>query len=58
MSSSIKSKEREPNSRHTIEFLPWLRHFRITYTPHGENPTTEVFMIHETRPKKWEPVPQ
>ncbi|HVJ93289.1 MAG TPA: hypothetical protein VM580_25990 [Labilithrix sp.] len=39
---------------YTIEFMPWLRHHRITWTPPGKEPV--VRMVHETHVSTWEPL--
>jgi hypothetical protein len=39
---------------HTIWYLPWMRHFQVTYNKPGEKPRT-VF-VHESYVVQWEPV--
>lgn len=43
-------------TRHRIQFLPWLRHFRIEYD-RGDGQPALVSMIHEGNVKSWDPVP-
>lgn len=49
-SSALKSSDADQSSRVTIEFLPWLRHYRCVYTPLGEGAAAVVYLLHETRP--------
>lgn len=39
--------------KHAIQYLPWMRHFRIEWT--REPGLVEVSMVHETHAKSWEP---
>ncbi len=43
------------DKRYTMEYLPHLRHHRVTYTGPGKT-EPEIAMIHETHVASWEPV--
>lgn len=50
-STTLKSSAADPGSHLTIEFIPWLRHYRCVHTPHGEGAVPVVYFIHEQRPR-------
>jgi hypothetical protein len=41
---NLRSKLIDERQHHTMEYLPWIRQYRITYVP-----TAVVFRIHENR---------
>lgn len=55
VASSVTASDVAGRSRHTIEWLPWLRSYRITFTPPGNEPVI-VGLIHEHRVMYAEPV--
>lgn len=55
VASSASTRDPSSSRRHVIEFLPWLRHFRLTFYPGGEA-TPLIGFIHETQVKSWEPI--
>lgn len=55
VASSCTSSEQSNKSRHTIVWMPWLRHFKITFQPPGNEPSISGF-IHETRVAYWEEI--
>lgn len=42
-------------ARYTIEWLPAMRHVKVTYL--AVNAAPQVVMVHETRVSAWEPMP-
>ena len=48
--------ERGRNSRHTIEYLPWMRHFRVTYTPSDIEQAPKMVYVHEVQVQHWYPM--
>lgn len=50
--SSLTDRTANAGSRHTLEYLPWMRHFRVVY---HEAKRDMVWMIHETFVTGWEP---
>ncbi len=51
-SSSIMSVNQDNKARRMIEYLPWMRHHRITVRVEGKD---KIFMVHESRVSHWEP---
>lgn len=56
----IVSRAVDPNSRHTIEWIPWERHYRITYVGPGLNGLTfevpeakEIYRIKISEYQDW-----
>jgi len=52
-----KHKGAYPNSRHAIEYRPWLRHFVVTYDARSPEEEARPLWIHESEPKSWEQLP-
>jgi hypothetical protein len=56
--SSVTATADDTKARHTIEFLPWLRAFRVTWhtleVVDGVRRSPQQIMIHETW-ATWEP---
>lgn len=55
--SSCRTNAQENRAGHVIQYLPWLRHFRIEYRPLQGQGEVEAGMIHESRIMWWEPAP-
>lgn len=55
VASSCTASDQSNRKRHSIQYLPWMRHFRIEFFPGGEG-ATQVAYIHEAHIKSWEPL--
>ncbi len=53
--TAANDKTAKGERRYSIEFVPNLRHHRVTFHPPGGKPD-EVRMVHETQVSSWEPV--
>jgi hypothetical protein len=53
VTSSVTGTSKEHPTKHRVEFIPRLRHFKITYCPPNE--PERVAYIHESRQMYWEP---
>lgn len=56
ISRGAPGTERGKNSRHELEYLPWMRHFRVAYHPSDPEQTTKVVYVHETQVQCWYPM--
>lgn len=52
LTSSVSSVKQGNRQGSTISYLPWMRHFRISY---NDGNRTHVSMIHETQVASWTP---
>lgn len=52
--SSVTSGRSPNGSGWDVEFLPWLRHHRVTFHPHGKEPAV-VRMVSTERAPYWDP---
>jgi hypothetical protein len=52
--SSVKAGGKLNERRWEIAYLPWMRHFRITYLMPNQTTATKVMHLHETRVSIWE----
>lgn len=53
--SRIRHREAYTDSRHTIEYRPWERHFVVQFHDPGRDDHRPMY-IHEDRPLSWEPL--
>jgi hypothetical protein len=54
VASSCTAQDPSNGKRHGILYLPWLRHFELTFHPGGgEKP--RVSFVHESMVRSWEP---
>jgi hypothetical protein len=52
----MKLEERPNADRWELEFIPQLRHFRVTFYPGDENKAPESELVHESLVAHWRPV--
>lgn len=45
--SGMSAKGESPGVRFTIDFIPSLRHHRISYYPPGKDSAPTIYMVHE-----------
>ena len=52
--SSVKAGGKLNERRWEIAYLPWMRHFKVSYFMPNQTEATKVMHIHETRVSIWE----
>lgn len=54
VASSCSAKDPAGGTRHSILYIPWMRHFELTFHPGGDEKPRVAF-IWEGAVKSWEP---
>jgi hypothetical protein len=55
VASSVSDREtKSAASKHRLQYLPWMRHFRLEFSP-GNGKPEQISLIHESHVKSWDP---